>query len=169
MRTRKTQILLLGILLGGILLLNGCQARELEDRSFVQAMEIDLRDGRLVGGFGEFLVEADTVEELQREYQNRIAKYLDLGHVKALVLGENLLKDQKRLGEVLEELREKPILARNILVLSCRYEDGESCLMKMEEKGIIAGEYLSDLYSNNPWKKQESTATLGDLMTLCYH
>lgn len=148
-----------------VLLLNGCAVRELEDREFVQAMEIDWNGEQLTGGFGQFLVEADTVDEIQREYQNRIDKYLDLGHVKVLILGEALMQEQEKLQQVLRELEEKPILARNILVLSYDYESGESCLKKMEEKGIAPGEYISNLYKNNPYKKQNPTATLGELLS----
>ncbi len=155
-----------GALLAALLcLLPGCGARELEDREFVQAMEMELQDGKLVGGFGGFLVEADSVEGLQRAYQDQISRFLDLGHVKALVLGKKLLGDEKALAQVMAEMSEKPVFARNILVLSYDYEEGESYLGRLEEKGIIPGEYLSDLYKNNPYKKQNSTATLGDLMS----
>lgn len=147
-------------------LLTGCGARDLEDREFVQAIEINLQDGKLSGGFGGFLVEADTVEGLQEEYQNQIDKFLDLGHVKVMVLGDNLIEDEERLKMVMEELSGKAVLARNILVFSHEYEDGKSYLGKLEEKGIVPGEYLSNLYKNNPYKKQDSTATLGDLMSL---
>lgn len=153
------------LLVAAAILLSGCKARELEDREFVQAMEIDLQNGKLVGGFGGFLVEADTVEGLQKSYQDRIERFLDLGHVKVLVLGKDLIKEEEKLGQVMAELSQKLVLARNILVLSYNYEDGESYLNKLEEKGVVPGEYLSNLYKNNPYKKQKSTATLGDLMS----
>lgn len=163
---KRLQKIAAGIfLIAAIMLLPSCGARELEDREFVQAMEIDLQDEKLVGGFGGFLVEADTVEGIQRSYQDQIERFLDLGHVKVLVLGKNLIKEEERLRQVMEELALKPALARNILVLSYHYEDGKSYLNKLEEKGVVPGEYLSNLYKNNPYKKQESTATLGDLMS----
>lgn len=163
---KRMQKMAAGILLiAAAGLLSGCQARELEDREFVQAMEIDLQNGKLVGGFGGFLVEADTVEGLQRSYQDQIERFLDLGHIKVLVLGKELIKEEERLGQVMAELAQRPVFARNILVLSYNYEDGKSYLNKLEEKGVVPGEYLSNLYKNNPYKKQESTATLGDLMS----
>lgn len=148
-----------------MLFLNGCTARELNDREFVQAMELDYRDGKLAGGFGEFMVEGETIGEVQKYYQDRINHYLDLGHVKVLILGEDLLKKTDMMNRILGELKEKPILAGNILVFSYGYEDDESCLYRMEEKGIVPGEYLSNLYKNNPNKKHRVTATLGELMS----
>lgn len=157
---QKKKILMV-LLLG--LLLTGCKARELNDREFVQAMELEWNGERLTGGFGTFLVEGNSVQEIQREYQDRLDKYLDLGHMKVLILGKQLMKDGEKLQQVLEELERKPLLARNILVLSYDYEEGESCLKLLEEKGVIPGEYISNLYKNNPDKK--STATLGELLS----
>ena len=41
-------------------------------------------------------------------------------------------------------------MARNILVLSYDYQGEESCLKSMEEKGSAPGDYISNLYKNNP-------------------
>ena len=146
-----------------VLLLNGCQDRQLEDREFVQAMELEWDGEELFGGFGKFLVEGDNVEEIKREYQDELDKYLDLGHVKVLILGEKLMGNERQLKKVLKEMEEMPVFARNILVLSHKYESERSYLKQLEDKGIVPGEYISNLYKNNPDKK--STTTLGELIS----
>ena len=166
MGRNKKKVRLIPVIPAILLLLTGCSARELEDREFVEAMEIEWNGETLMGGFGSFLVEGNSVEELQKQYQNRIPEYLDLGHVKVLILGSRLLSDREVQKEVLTELEKKPVLARNILVLSHEYQNEESFLEEMKEKGIVPGEYLSDLYKNNPDKRQNSTATLGDLLSM---
>lgn len=166
MGRNKKKVRLIPVIPAILLLLTGCSARELEDREFVEAMEIEWNGETLMGGFGSFLVEGNSVEELQKQYQNRIPEYLDLGHVKVLILGSRLLSDREVLKEVLTELEKKPVLARNILVLSHEYQNNESFLEEMKEKGIVPGEYLSDLYKNNPDKRQNSTATLGELLSM---
>lgn len=166
MGRNKKKVRLIPVIPAILLLLTGCSARELEDREFVEAMEIEWNGETLMGGFGSFLVEGNSVEELQKQYQNRIPEYLDLGHVKVLILGNKLLSDEEKLKEVLTDLEKKPVLARNILVLSHEYQREESFLKELEEKGIVPGEYLSDLYKNNPCQKQNSTATMGELMSM---
>lgn len=141
----------------------GCSAHELENRIFVQAMELDYRNGILTGGFGDFLVEGDDVGEIRAEYQNELDKYLDLGHVQAIVLGEALCADPIRLREVLLELEQMPVISRNSLVFSHDYRDGESYLKKLADEGKVPGEYLCDRYRNTP--HNDSAETLGELLS----
>lgn len=140
----------------------GCSARELEDRIFVQAMELDYRNGTLVGGFGDFLAEGDDVEEIRADYQDELDKYLDLGHVRAIVLGEALCANSQKLREVLLELEQMPMISRNSLVFSHDYTEGESYLKELADEGRVPGEYLCDRYRNTPHR--EAAETLGELL-----
>lgn len=149
-----------------ILLLNGCRARQLEEREFVQAMELEWNGETLFGGFSRFCVQGQSVDEIREMYQEHIEKYLDLGHVKVLILGKRLMNNQVVLERVLREMEEMPVFARNILVLSYEYETEHSVLQKMEEKGIVPGESISNLYKNNPRRK--STVTLGELTSTIF-
>lgn len=158
---QKTKRIIIGFLL--LWMLTGCRARQLEDRDFVQAMELEWDGEELYGGFGKFTADGDSVKEVIRDYQEEVDKYLDLGHVKVLILGEQLMGNEKKLKQVLHELEEMPILARNILVLSYDYQGEESCLKKLEEKGIAPGDYISNLYKNNPDRSE--TLTLGELIS----
>ncbi|MDO4521638.1 MAG: hypothetical protein Q4B57_00680 [Eubacteriales bacterium] len=147
-----------------VLLLTGCSARDLEDRTFPQAMEVELVEQELQGGFGEHTVRGSSLQELIERYQAESDKYVDLGHVKVLVLGTQLLGQKAQLQSLMEEMNAQPILARNILVVSYKFADEKSCLKKLEEKGIVPGEYLSDLYKNNPQYKKHATATLAEVI-----
>lgn len=146
-----------------VVLMNGCQARQLEEREFVQAMELEWNGETLFGGFGRFCVQGQSLDEIRETYQEDIEKYLDLGHVKVLILGKRLMNNRVMLERVLREMERMPVFARNILVLSYEYETEHSVLKKMEEKGIVPGEYISNLYKNNPRRK--STVTLSELIS----
>lgn len=147
-----------------VLFLSGCTARELEDRAFPQAMELELSGQELIGGFGGGMVRGNNVEELKKEAQKNMDKYLDLGHIKVIVMGERLLADRKRAETVMRELEQMPSISGNCLVFAHFYEDEESYLKKLEETGKNPGEYLSDLEKNNPYQKSSSTKTLAELL-----
>lgn len=142
----------------------GCTARELEEREFVQAMEVELSGKELLGGFGGELVRGENVEELKKETQMKMDKYLDLGHVKVIVMGKKLLADRKRTESVIQELMQMPAVSGNCMVLAHTYKEEESYLKKLEEAGKNPGEYLSDLEKNNPYKKSSSVKKLAELL-----
>lgn len=146
------------------LFLCGCTARELEDRSFPLAMELELLEGKLYGGFGSDLVAAENVEAIKRETQQKLDKYLDLGHVKVIVMGKNLLAEKEKAEEILRELEQMPAISGNCMIFSYEYKEQESYLKKLEEAGKNPGEYLSDLEKNNPYKKSSSAKTLAELL-----
>lgn len=145
-----------------VLFFTGCASREMEDRAFALAMELNLKGETLEGGFGNFLVEGQSVAEIQEAYQKQMDKFLDLGHLKAIVLGKTLLEDGERMREVLLELEQMPPVSRSCLVFSHDYAGGESYLNELKESGREPGEYLSDRYQNNPYDTE--VQTLGDLL-----
>lgn len=144
-------------------MLSGCRAREPEDRAIPQAFEINLEDGRLAGGFGEHMLSGDTVEDIIMANQNRMDRYLDLGHIKVIVLGENLFEEKETLGNVLQELEEQPLIARNSRIVLYDYEQESSYLKQLADEGKDPGEYLCDLYKNNPLRSGDSL-TLEELL-----
>lgn len=150
------------ILLGSVVLLGGCAARELEDREFARAMELTLEDGRLAGGFGDFLAGGESVGEIRDAYQRELDKYLDLGHIQVIVLGEELLADAERTRAVLLELEQMPLISRSSLVFTHAYEAGESYLAGLKEQHKDPGAYLADRQENNP--AHSAGTTLGDLL-----
>lgn len=156
---------ILSVCISCALLFTGCAARELEDRIFAQAMEIDYRDGMLTGGFGDFLAGGNSIGEIRENYQDRLDKYLDLGHVQAIVFGEELFADPEKAREVLLELEQMPVISRNSLVFLHDYRDGESYLKELADQGKVPGEYLCDRYRNTPHKESSAAITLGELLS----
>lgn len=146
-----------------ILFMSGCRARELEDRAIPQAFEIKLEDNMLAGGFGEYMPQGSTVQELILENQNRMDRYLDLGHIKAIVLGKSLFEEKDRLHQVLRELEEQPLIARSSRIFIYDYREEESYLKQIAEMGKEPGKYLCDLYKNNPFRSS-SAFTLEELL-----
>ncbi len=160
MQTRKKAVT---ALLCAVLLC-GCAGRELEDRTFAEAMELDLRDGELWGGFGGPLVKGASVEEIQKTSQEHMDTCLELGHVKAIVLGKSLTEDAAWMQKVLLELEQMPVISRNSLVFRHDYEREESYLESLKKQGKTPGEYLLDRYENNPYRAEEEMTSLGDLL-----
>lgn len=160
MRIIKTAVLLLFFLFT----FSGSAGRELEERVYPQALELDLRDGMLEGGFGEELVRGDSLAEICEEYQNRLSDYLDLGHIKAIVFGKALQSEKERMREVLLELEQMPLISRNSLVFVHEYQAGESYLKTLAQKEKNVGQYLCDLYRNNPYRAPQEKMTLARLL-----
>lgn len=142
----------------------GCSARELEDRTFPQAMEITLRGDTLYGGFGNDIVSGESLAQICENYQERLDDYLDLGHIKAIVLGKALLADREKMQSVLLELEQMPIISRNSLVFTYEYQAGESYLKKLDTGEKSAGQYLCDMYRNNPYQAKNRAVTLSELL-----
>lgn len=144
-------------------LLTGCKARELEDRAFVQALELDLQNGKLTGGFGEYMLTGDSLTEIIMANQNRMDRYLDMGHVKTIVFGRSLFEAKERLVQVLGEIEDQPLIARSSRIFIYDYKNGESYLKQIAETGKEPGRYLCDLYDNNPYRSS-SVMTLEELL-----
>lgn len=157
MKKRGTVVLLF------MLLMVGCKARELEDRAIPQAFEIKLEDGMLAGGFGEYMPRGNSVQEIISKNQNCMDQYLDLGHIKAIVLGKSLFDEKDRLRQVLRELEEQPLIARSSRIFVYDYGEENSYLKQIAEMGKEPGKYLCDLYKNNPFHSN-SAFTLEELL-----
>ena len=164
------------------LLLTGCSNVELENRDFPTAAVVLWEDGQL-GVFyaipdleGEagsdkkeekqeaVLTKGDTMEEIEKSFQYQSDKYLDMSHPKAVVFGENLMKQKEKFQEVLSYFEQKPVFARNMLVFSCEEKEKEDILDMALEGDTSFGFYLENLYKNNPDIGKEKEMTLGDLL-----
>ncbi|MDO4344381.1 MAG: hypothetical protein Q4C50_06210 [Eubacteriales bacterium] len=155
---------LIFIILSAVLF-TGCTAVELEDRTFPQAMELCLYRGEYAGGFGGFMVSGASAEEIVRSYQAKTDKYLDLGHVKVIILGKELLAEKELAQKILRELEQMPLISGNCLILKHNYQDGRSVLAQLEEQGVVPGEYLCNLYRSYPDSPAKSTVTLAELLS----
>lgn len=164
------------------LLLTGCNSVELENRDFPTAAIVLWEDDQLSvfyaipdleGEAGSdkkeekqeaVITKGDTMEEIEKSFQYQSDKYLDMSHLKAVVFGNNLMKQKEKFQEVLSYFEQKPVFARNMLVFSCEEEDREAILDMALEGDTSFGFYLENLYKNNPDIGKEKEMTLGDLL-----
>ncbi|MGN0354156.1 MAG: GerAB/ArcD/ProY family transporter [Muricoprocola sp.] len=142
-------------------LLYGNIKHELEERSYPQAVEVSMKDGKLYGGFGEHMVEAETFQELCEKSRNIENKYLDTGHVKVLLLEREMFQDKNLILSLFREIRKSRVLDTNVMILKYTDLQGESIIREMKKKtGEEAGKYLADYYENH--SSETSPLTIGE-------
>lgn len=168
------------------LFLTGCGVA-LEDRVFPLSMSADYRAGHYSFIYGipglthitgqtkedtqesqaqaivyEGRTPADTEENFNKNQKN----YLDMGHIKTLILGEELLKNKEALSGFLDYLEDKPSVAGNIYVFFSK--DVEE-LMSLDGEGQESvGDYLTGILENTLEGKEKQAVTLQDLYN-AYH
>ena len=159
--------------------LSGCGV-SLENRAFPLSMSADYKDGsfELIYGIpdlGEITGQGKNQEEQPQaiSYQGATPKeaeeafnrnqknYLDMGHMKIILLGKDLLENEDALFEFLNYLEEKPSVAGNIYVFSC--EDVKALMSFDTQGGESVGDYLTGILENNLEGKPKNAVTLQDL------
>lgn len=159
--------------------LSGCGV-SLENRAFPLSMSADYKDGSFeliygIPGLGEITGQGKNQEEQPQaiSYQGATPKeaeeafnrnqknYLDMGHMKIILLGKDLLENEDALFEILNYLEEKPSVAGNIYVFSC--EDVKALMSFDTQGGESVGDYLTGILENNLEGKPKNAVTLQDL------
>lgn len=143
---------LLGYMLLGIAVtvaMSGCAARELEDRSFPSAL---------------IVTETDIGRQLEAS-QLSSEKFIDYGHLKALLLPEAYAKNREILKDTLVYLEENPVFSRNIPVFFCDEAAMETAKVREED----VGEYLEDIYKNQPVVIREEPVTLKEVLNFFHN
>ena len=152
----------------------------LENREFPLSMSADYKDSDFeliygIPGLGEITGQGknqveqpqaisyrgDTPQEAEAAFNRNQKNYLDMGHIKTVILGRGLLENEKALFEFLGYLEEKPSVAGNIYVFSCEDVSG---LMNFDgQGGASVGDYLTGILENNLEGKPKDMVTLQDL------
>ncbi|MEY8391426.1 hypothetical protein D3Z36_05900 [Lachnospiraceae bacterium] len=179
-----------GAMLLAMLFLCGCESVQLEERSFPLAAGIDLQreedakegdDRKLVVSFdfpdlaqisekgkttdtpmGMSLEGADMYH-VEKSYENNTNRLLDYNHMKAVVLGEALLKNQKQLRRFLLAWERQENAARNINLFLGKDSAAKILSLTEETEGSM-GKYLEEMLESQKDFRQKKTATLGTLM-----
>ncbi len=161
-------------------LLAGCSRIEPEKRRYPLAMGVDWTAGEFhvyygmpnlavstgqgkqeEGGDVSILsFSGDTFEQIQKEYDRSQDKYLDLGHLEALILGPGVRQDD-HWETLLKYLREGSLVGEDMYVF-----EGENVdkLMKMNQSlGTSLGEYLTGIYENRLTGRQKKGVTLKEV------
>lgn len=155
----------------------------LEDRAFPLSVAVDYTEGKYEVYYGMPDLSAETGQDKEGEnsgqketvvcYRGRSMEeteelflrsqedYLDLGHVKAFLLGENLLKNKNAYEALLAYLEEKTSVAGNIYVFSCR---SPREIMELEGTELDSlGTFLVRIVESRPYSRQEEQTDLQSL------
>ena len=87
-------------------------------------------------------------------------KYLDMGHLEILVLGESLL-DGGRWEQVLEYLKQEPTIGENVYVFRCAV--ASEAVAWVSPQDVSLGEYLLGLLEINPNGSPGQAVTLREV------
>lgn len=186
MRKRsRNYITLLGILLL-MTMLSGCSSLELEEREFPLAVGLETKDGqeKVTLGFQNLEKSGDEKsKDTKKKEQNQggeswdeafensnqeYAKTMDYNHVKALIINQGILEDEKALEELMDFLEEKEIFARNTLLFTCEMSVEE--LMGTEQQlDTSMGNYLEQMMESNQKDQSQKITTLGNLQNEYYN
>lgn len=168
------------------LFLNGCAGVEPEKRLYPLAMSVDMEeDGELWVTYAMADLQASTGQEKEEEsgfrsvlslrgadfqeiealYDRSQEKYLDLGHLEVLILGERLMQSGQY-PMVLTYLKEQAFVGENMYLFVAGDISG---VMEFEDaKSSSVGEYLKGIYENRPFGQAKKGVTLRDAYVSWY-
>lgn len=115
----------------------GGGSRELEDRSFPTALAAENKD----------------LGAAEAERQEMSSRYIDYGHVKAVVLSERAARDGESLRGILTWLESEPVFARSLLVFT-----GDGSALEQVKEDEKSGLILEDLIKNQPQRRMLSVS-----------
>lgn len=181
-RSRKNIKAALGaavLLVSGPVILGGCGGVEPEKRDYPLALAWNYEEGdyqviysmaNLSQMTGQEKSNGDTpaglvltgknLDELKEKYAKSQQYYLDLGHVQAVIFGQNLLQDPEIYGKVVEGMQDNPVLGKGAYVFAAG--DPEEVMKLSAHKDDTIGEYLTGVYENHMGEHEESR-TLEDV------
>ncbi|MCI8483741.1 MAG: hypothetical protein HFH41_05325 [Lachnospiraceae bacterium] len=173
------------VCLGVTMAAGGCQSTELEQRSFPLAAGIDLREegeqknlvvsfdfpdlaqisekGRTTETAMGLSLEGMDMYHVEKSYENNTNRLLDYNHMKAVILGEGLLKDKEQLRTLLLSWEQREESARNTSLFVGAGSAAEILSLTEETEGSM-GNYLEEMLESQKDFKQNKIATVGSLM-----
>lgn len=101
-----------------------------------------------------------TLKKTEEKFMKSQENYLDMGHIKVLLVGKRLLAKEEKLTELLDYLETDPSVAGNIYVFSC-----ENLKEAVEASGKdigSLGDYLAGMMENRPYGEKEKQPKLQD-------
>ena len=170
-------VIILGI---SLFTLSGCGGVEPEKRMYPLALGADIEDRKFQLTYGvpdlpkatgqekngedqgnaAPSVSGDSFQEIEQLYSRTQEKYLDMGHLEILVLGQSLL-DGGRWEQVLEYLKQEPTIGENVYVF--RSSNAAETVGWGSPQETSLGEYLLGLLENNPDGSPSQAVTLREL------
>ncbi|MDO4307682.1 MAG: GerAB/ArcD/ProY family transporter [Eubacteriales bacterium] len=169
-----------------MLFLSGCAGVEPEKRMYPLALGADTTDEGFVLTYGmpdlpqatgqdkqeeEGSVSALTITgadfgQIEASYNRSQEKYLDMGHLQVLILGNRIAGDGNW-TVLLDYLEQEPFVGENVYVF--RTENPKEILEWKNGKGTSIGEYLTGLMENRMSGQQKQGVTLREVYHQRYH
>lgn len=147
------------------LFLGGCAGVEPEERMYALALGIDAAPEGFSVTYGTpdmseatgqekpnengrevIAIKGKTFEEIEKIYGRSQEKFMDMGHLEAIVIGKDLISGGKW-EEVLAYLKKQPFVGEDIYVFQA--EKAEEILKWNGGEGSSVGEYLRGLLEND--------------------
>ncbi|MCI8496143.1 MAG: hypothetical protein HFI74_10780 [Lachnospiraceae bacterium] len=171
----------------GMLFLCGCESVELEERSFPLAVGVDLQEDiqneeqQLIVSFDfpdlaqisekgkttdtpmGMSLEGPDLYHVEKSYENNTNRLLDYNHMKAIVLGENVMNDSSQLREILLAWEQQENAARNISLFLGKGSAAEILSLTQETEGSM-GKYLEEMLDSQKDFRQNKIVAIGNLM-----
>lgn len=167
-----------------VLIMAGCGKEELENKSFVLALGMDVENDnmKIIYNFpdlsrfteqnkgrssGNFIAECSDLQEGLEFYQNTSDKKIDFAHLKCIVMSEDFFKS-KFYHKTLTGSLEAGVFADNIPVLIT--EDNLTDILKNDnvESGSV-GDFLANMITNYDETRKIKSATLNTLLKNTYN
>ena len=105
--------------------------------------------------------EGKTPQEAEKHFNQNQKNYLDMGHLKTLILGREILYNEEALEGLLAYLEEQPSVAGNLYVF---VSSNPQELMSLDGQGEESvGDYLTGILENNLEGKPKDAVSLQDL------
>lgn len=163
-----------------MMFLSGCAGVEPEKRMYPLALGADTSEEGFVitygmpdlpqatgqekqeegGNVSALTIRGMDFGEIEAQYNRSQEKYLDMGHLQVLILGNGILEDGKWIT-LLEYLEQEPFVGENVYVF--RTENPKEVLEWKNGKGTSIGEYLTGLLENRMSGQQKQGVTLREV------
>ena len=177
---KHNKVAIASIIIVSTFIFTGCGGVEPEKRMYALALGADFQDGKFELTYGIPDLPKATGQEKNGEDQGNTApvirgenfakietlysvtqeKYLDLGHLEVLILGQELL-DGNHWEQVLEYLKQEPVIGENVYVF--RTASAASAVGWVSPQKTSLGEYLVGVLENNPEGNPVRSVTLREV------
>ena len=143
-----------------VFFLTGCiDKKELEDRSYITAIGIDLSEENFVltlNKAGEDIIirQGATIAEAINEVNRNSNHNVYLGVTGTVILGETVLKNSQKFKETLDTLSRNNELSRDVVVLTTKGTAEEFLSNDLKDEKMI-GKYSSVVFDNLSYKTLE--------------
>lgn len=162
---------------------SGCEkSAELEDREYILTLGLDLEQEGLSilydvstfykegassseeGGQKSMQYSADSIYDMVKAYGQQSDKYMDLNHLKAVIIGKDLANNQEKLIELLQYIEKNDLFARNVKVFVA--DNKAADIFTIADKlPTSIGDYLDNLYMNSNYFVKNQSTDMGKLIS----